>query len=81
MFQSFNETNDILSKKWWQTTHYSEWVKKVFRGLDARWIGIASRLLLYSVKRKTVSSNERKDTGRSAKVWEAQERNRARTIN
>ena len=34
--------------------------------------------MFYFVKKKTVSSNERKDTGRGAEVWEAKEESRAR---
>ena len=46
--------------------------------MEARWIGIASRLLFSFVKRKTVPSNERKGIGRGEEVWEAKERSRAR---
>ena len=41
------------------------WAQKVF--------GIARRLLFYFVKRKAVSSNERKGIGRGA-VWETNKR-------
>ena len=57
-----------LSKNWWQATHNMGWAQKVF--------GIARRLLFYFVKRKAVSSNERKGIGRGA-VWEANKRIRA----
>ena len=58
----------LLSKKWWQATQNMGWAQKVF--------GIARRLLFYFVKRKAVSSNERKGIGRGA-VWEANKRIRA----
>ena len=69
-----NETDIFLSKRWWQTTYYSDWAKKVFCWFQARWIRIACRLLFYFVKTKTVSSNERKDIGRDAEVWEAEQK-------
>ena len=34
--------------------------------------------MFYFVKRKIVSSSERKDIGRGAEAWEAKERSRAR---
>ena len=39
---------------------------------------LPARLLFYFVKRKTASSNERKDIGRRAEVWVANEWRRAR---
>ena len=30
-FRVLNETHIFLSKKWWKTTYYSDWAKKVFR--------------------------------------------------
>ena len=51
--------------------YLSDWAKKIFRWLEAGWIGIVSRLLFSFVKRKTVSSNERKGIGRGEEVWEA----------
>ena len=53
---------------------YSDWAKNLFRWFEAKWIGIAIQLLFYFVKRKTVSSNERKDIGRGAEVWETKKR-------
>ena len=50
----------------------------VSRWFEVRWVGIASWLLFYFFKQKTVSSNERKDIGRGAEVWEAKERSRTR---
>ena len=55
-----------------------QWLgQEVFRWFEVRWIGIASRLLFYFVKQRTVSSNERKDNGGGAEVWEEKETSRA----
>ena len=42
--------------------------------IETSWIGIATRLLFYFAKWKTVSSNESEYIGRIAEVWKGKEK-------
>ena len=62
-----NKTDILPSKKWWQTTHYTDWAKRFFHWFEAGGLGLPADFRFTSLN-ETLPSNERKGIGRDAEV-------------